>query len=274
MRFSILQSGVVALICSFIAGCTSMPAAPLREVITFSYTPQKEAAPGSANVTFAVVGAQLVTQDQQVQAPGSLFQAPVPLFEDFANTMTKDFIEVLNARGFGVAGQFESYDEIIHPIKESSDLLLTAEVKFIEDMSEVLLGKSFSGWNLDTTYYTLQGSCTVKYEVTLLLSESLTNEPMWTKSITISPFTVQFDNLSPSYSRFDFVQFASLYGDRFAQYPVGVFIEKDNKFHADLGHALEQHYVEVLDKIFTYLDPREMAIVKKQAMELRKRKVY
>ena len=207
--------------------------------------------------------------------------------------MTKDFIEVLNARGFGVAGQFESYDEIIHPIKESSDLLLTAEVKFIEDMSEVQIGKSFIGKSLlDTTaYYTLQGACTVKYEVTLLLSESLTNEPMWTKSITISPFTVRFDNLYPSYSQFDLVQFAALYGkvntvtmssismevfatQVFPQCPIGVFLEKDNKFHADLGHALEQHYVEVLDKIFTYLDPREMAIVKKQAMELRKRKVY
>ena len=61
------------------------------QYITFDYIPLREASPGSANVTFAVVGAQLVTPTQQgVQA---LFQVPVPLFEDFASTMTKDFME-------------------------------------------------------------------------------------------------------------------------------------------------------------------------------------
>ena len=290
MRFPTLRIGIVALICILIAGCASIPAEPLREVITFNYTPKQEAAPGSSDVTFAVVGTQLGTPAQQVQAP---FQVPVPLFEDFANTMTKDFVEVLNARGFGVTGPFKSYDKIIHPVKEGSDLLLTAEVKFIADMDGVRIRKYFAGKStFDTTeYYTLQGSCTVKYEVTLLLSECLTNEPMWTKSITINPFIVRFDNLYPSYSQFDLVKLAAQYGQVnveavnsishevfatkvFPRCPIKVFLEKDNKFHADLGHALEKRYDEILNKIYVYLDPREMAIVKNQAMGLRKRKVY
>ena len=290
MRFSTLHINVVAVICIVIAGC-GVPVEPLREVITYSYTPTEEAAPGSADVTFAVVGAQLVDQAQQVQGL-PISQTPVPLFEDFANTMTKDFMEVLNARGFGVTGPFETYDKIMHPVKEASDLLLTAEVTFTADMSGVSLGKRFIGKSFfdKTQYYTLQGSCTIKYDVTLVLSECLTNEPMWSKGITLEPFTVPFDNLYPSYSQFDLTDLAVKYGQVtvtglgisqevyatqvFPRCPIGVFIEKDNKFHADLGHALEKQYDEILKKIYIYLDPREMAIVKNQAMELRKRKVY
>ena len=276
MRFSTLQINVAAVICSIvIAGCTSMPAEPLREVIAFSHTPKEEAAPGSSDVTFAVVGAQLADPVQQVQGL-ALLQAPVPLFEDFANTMTKDFMEVLNARGFGVTGPFENYDKIIHPVKEASDLLLTAEVTFTADMSDVRFGKTFIGKSFfdKTRYYTLAGSCRVKSDVTLVLSECLTNEPMWSKSIPMEQFTVPFDNVHPSYSQYDLVTFAATYGETLADIPIGLFIEKDNKFHADLGHALEKQYDEILNKIYIYLDPREMAIVKNQAMELRKRKVY
>lgn len=293
MRYSTLLINVVVVaICIVIAGCTrSMPAEPLREVITFDYTPTKEAAPGSSDVTLAVVGTLLVDQDQQVQK-----EAPVhtraPLFESFANTMTKDFIEVLNARGFDVAGPFETYDKIMHPVKQASDLLLTAEIKFIIEMNGVSLGKLTVGKSFSdrTQYWTLQGVARVKYDVTLVLSECLTNEPMWSKSIKIDPFTVQFDNLYPSYTGGDLIDLAVEYGQVtnrkegvsravyatqvFPRCPIGVFLEKDNKFHADLGHALEKQYDEILNTIYIYLDPREMAIVKKQAMELRERKVY
>ena len=58
-----------------------LPSIPPREIITFDYTPVKEAPPGSANVTFAVVGARLGTPTQQgvTQLPS---QAPPPLFKE------------------------------------------------------------------------------------------------------------------------------------------------------------------------------------------------
>ena len=288
MRFSTLHINVVAVICIVIAGC-GLPAEPLREPITFDYTPSSEAAPGSANVTFAIVGAQLVKPPQQ-GVTQSLLQVPVPLFEDFASTMTKDFMEVLNARGFGVTGPFETYDKIMHPVKEASDLLLTAQVKFIAEMSGVQIAKRFKVFG-STRYYALQGSATVQCDVTLLLSECLTNEPMWTKSIAMERFMVALDSSSTAYSNHELAALAAKYGQIqqhpltgiplevfttqvFPKCPIGVFLEKDNKLHTDLGRALETQYEDILSKIHTYLDPREMAIVKNQAMELRKRKVY
>ena len=177
----------------------------------------------------------------------------------------------------------------MQPVKEASDLLLTVQVDFIADKSEIRIGKLFSDY--DIYYYTLQGSVTVKCNVTLTLSECLTNEPMWTKTISMKPVMATFDSSWPPYKPSDLAALAVKYGQIdiegqtsisqeiyntqvFPRCPIGVFIEKDNKFHAELGHALEAEYRKILVQIYIYLDPREMAIVKNQAMELRKRKVY
>ena len=94
--------------------------------------------------------------------------------------MTKDFMEVLGARGFGVRGTFKTYKDMIHPDKKGSDLILTAEILFTPDTS---------GTQLDTY---IKGSVKVNCEVTLVVSESLTNERMWTKSIKIDPIKIFF----------------------------------------------------------------------------------
>ena len=266
------------------AGC-GLPAMPPREPISFDYAPEIEAAPGSADVTFVVVGAQLAKPTQQSPAP-ALLNVQTPLLDDFANTMTNDFMEVLNARGFGVTGPFKTYSEVIHPVKEGNDLLLTAEVNFIADTRNIRIGKYYRG-----NRYTLTGSASVICDVKLVLSECLTNEPMWTKNVTLDPFTVQMDSLYPFYTGAGLASLAVQYGrvsiegvtsiDKdvyntrvFPNCPIGVFLERDNKFHSDLGRALKRQYKETLGVVYTYLDPREMAIVKNQAMELRKRKVY
>ena len=267
-----------------IAGC-GLPAMPPREPISFDYTPETEAAPGSADVTFVVVGAQLAKPAQQTAAQG-LFNVQTPLFDDFASTMTNDFMEVLNARGFGVTGPFKTYDEVIHPVKQANDLLLTAEVNFIANTRNIQIGKQFSGNRL-----TLVGSVSVVCDVKLVLSECLTNEPMWTKNVTLDPFTVYMDSLYPFYTGAGLATLAAQYGKIpiggvqsisidtyntrvFPNCPIGVFLERDNKFHSDLGRNLKREYKKALGVVYTYLDPREMTVVKNQAMELRKRKVY
>ena len=279
------QFFLVAITCFVvIAGC-GLPPMPPREPISFDYAPETEAAPGSADVTFVVVGAQLAKPAQQTAAQ-VLFNVQTPLFDDFANTMTNDFMEVLNARGFGVTGPFKTYAEVIHPVKQANDLLLTAEVNFIANTSNIQIGKQFSGNRL-----TLVGSVSVICDVKLVLSECLTNEPMWTKNVTLDPFTVQMDSLYPFYTGAGLATLAAQYGKIpiegltaigkdvyntrvFPNCPIGVFLERDNKFHSDLGRNLKREYKKALGVVYTYLDPREMAIVKNQAMELRKREVY
>ena len=269
-----LLTTVICLV--VIAGC-GLPSVPPRESIAFDYVPTTEASPGSADVTFVVVGAQLAKPAQQ-NAAQALSNVQVSLFDDFANTMTNDFMEALNARGYGVTGPYKTYREIIHPVKEGSDLLLTAEVNFITNTRGIRIGKRHvtlsNCLGISTTqYYTLVGSVSVICDVKLVLFECLTNEPMWTKNVTLDPFEVAMDSIYPFYTGGELNSLAAQYG-KIADCPIDVFLEKDNKFHSDLGRALKMQYKEALGVVYTYLDPREMAIVKNQAMELRKRKVY
>lgn len=284
------QVSLAAVICLVVfVGC-ALPPMPPREPVTFDYAPTTEAAPGSAEVTFVVVGAQLAKPAQQ-NAALALFNVQAPLFDDFANTMTNDFMEVLNARGYGVAGPYKTYDEIIHPVKEGNDLLLTTEVNIITNTRNIRVQKADGPLFDDTQYYTLGGSVSVMCDVKLVLLEPLTNEPMWTKNVTLDPFEVAMDSTYPLYTYASLTTLAAQYGKLpveqlssityetyqtrvFPNVPIEVFLEKDNEFHNNFGRALKIQYKEVLGVTYTYLDPREMAIVKNQAMELRKRKVY
>ena len=274
MKYSTLPIGIVTVLCILtMVGCATRPPEYPREAIVFDYTPASQAAPGSADVTFAVVGTRL-----GAPAPQGMMQLPsqvqAPFFVDFATTMTKDFMEVLGAHGYGVRGPFKTYDEMVHPDKEGSNLILTAEVVFTTDTSSAQVERVFHvGYE---EVYAIRGPVTVNYDVNLVIHESLTNERMWQKSITIEPFTVQLKSYY-GYTLQDLAERSAKYGKVFQMtggVPIEVLLEKENKFHADLGYALKAQYNEILGKIYDYLDPREMAIVKNQAAELRKRKVY
>ena len=271
MKFSnLLTNSIIAIICVFVlVGCAAKTAELPRETIVFDYTPESEAASGSANVTFAVVGTQLVkpAQPEQMQLPS---HPPGPLFVDFATTITKDFMEVLGAKGFGVRGPFKTYNDMVFPDKEGSDLILTAEVLFDVDHS-IQLSQPFLLALLSSKTrpapYRIVGTATVKCDVNLVVSESLTNERMWIKSISIEPFTIPLESYH-MYQKQDLSEQFEKYGT------IEMILKNENKFHADFGHALKARYKEILGKIYTYLDPREMTIVKNQSLEIRKRKVF
>ena len=236
VRIHALRLGILTLVCTMIVGCAPVVTEPepQRATITFDYEPPADAIPGSANSTFAVVG--------------SRFDTPVPLFRTFASNMTKDFGEILTARGFGVRGPFMEYDHLTYSDKEGSDLILTAEVKFSSDTSQI---------TYSSLGYIPRGAVTVSCHVNLIVSESLTNERLWSKSVAITPFTV---NLRARKG-----------------YPMGVnlasLLKNENKFYSDVAHALEAQYTEIMNRIYGYLDPKQMAIVTTSARDLRKRKV-
>ena len=273
MRFSnLLTNCIVAAICVLLLiGCAGGAAKIQRETIVFQYTPKTDAASGSADVTFAVVGSQLAkpVQPGQMQLPS---QTPVKLFADFASTMTKDFMEVLGAQGFGVRGPFNTYDDMIFPDKEGSDLILAAEVLFEPDTS----GTFFKAQPILRGMQSIEGVVIVNCNIELVVSESLTNEKMWSKTIDIKPLTIQVK----SHKNYLLADLPAIYMKKGKVFqstggvPIEVLLELESKFHNDLGHALQKQYKEILGKIYTYLDPREMTVVKKQSLEIRKKKVF
>ena len=114
MRYLTLYCGIVVIVvCIVLAGCAvHVEPEPPRAIITFDYSPL-ETTPGSANLTFAVVGAEIV---------GGRRGTPIPLFKTFASNMTKDFAEILTARGFSVKGPFQNYDIMTYTDKEGTEV--------------------------------------------------------------------------------------------------------------------------------------------------------
>ncbi|RKU33314.1 hypothetical protein C6496_22450 [Candidatus Poribacteria bacterium] len=107
-----------------------------------------------------------------------------------------------------------------------------------------------------------EGHVIISSEVTLETYEGLTNEIMWSKKIPIPPFSVSPKAIQRGRrNNFDQITWQEL-------------MKVDNKFYSDMGRAFESQYDKILSQIYTYLDPREMEIVKNQAMELRSRKVF
>ncbi len=308
MRY-IWQIGIV-VVCLITASCAGRYAQPPRETITFDYVPTTEAAPGSADVTFAIVGAEFValTSHQQGMSlqQGMLLPSvsPPPLFQQLIINMTKDFEEVLTARGFAVKGTYPTLNEMIYPDKEGSDLILTAKVRFSADTSGVryteekgkiiLSGCLLSPLSLialisaaatpkdsdKTPLYLLggglgigaihlaqssigvtkpSGQVQVGCTVELKAYEGLTGELMWSKNILIPSFRV-----TPT----------AIKRENPGAITWQQLMEIDNSFYSDIGRVFEFQYDKILNKIYVYLDPREMVIVKNQAMELRKKKVY
>ena len=304
------QFSIVVVICLIMAGCAGRFAQPPRETITFDYVPTAEAPPGSADVTFAIVGAKFMapTLQQQTLAlqQGIVLPSaapPPPLFQELTRNMTKDFGEVLTARGYTVKGSYRALDEMIYPDKEGSDLILTAQVKLSADTSGI-------SYTRKTGQIILTGCCLTPMALTALISsavtpktgdqrvllligiplfggalmsglnsigvipsgevqfgaeveleayEGLTGELMWSKTILIPSFTAAPKAI-------------------IREHPEPItwqqLMEVDNQFYSDIGRVFEVQYNEILKQIYIYLDPREMAIVKNQAMELRKKKVY
>ena len=233
MRYSTLQFSIVTTVCIIIAGCAPIEPEPPRAILTFDYNP-REATPGSADVTFAVVGAQIDT--------------PVGLFRNFAHNMANDFGEILTARGYSVKGPFKEYDLMTYSDKEGSDLVLTADVDFTSDLTQL----SYS------TFNRMKGPLTVSCHVNLVARESLTNNRLWTKSVAITPVRVEL------VSRKSYPNGASLH----------TLLVNENAFYADLGGALKAQYTEIMNRIYGYLEPKEMILVKQAGQKLREQKVF
>ena len=238
MKYSPLQFGIVVSILVIVASCTPVVPESPRAVITFDYNP-RTAAPGSADVVFAVVGVEIDT--------------PVGLFEDFAHNMANDFGEILTARGFSVKGPFQQYDRMTYSDKEGSDLVLTAEVEFISDETQL----SYS------TFGKVNGPLTVSCHINLVAYESVTNNRLWTKSVAITPIRVEI------VSRKAYPHGATLHGGSIL-HPL---LTHENQVHTALGRALEAQYTEIMNRIYGYLEPEEMVAVAQAAHKLRERKI-
>jgi hypothetical protein len=225
-------------------GCATT--ATQRYTPRFDYTPPKAAKPAAANITFAVVNAT--------------YPDRMPLFDEFSQNMSKDFFEILTARGFTVRGPFRTYDDITFPDKKGSDLILIPELQINPDASNVRWEQSLMSALLPgASKYTGTGTVTITGRVNLVIAESLSREKMWTKSVDIPAVTIPIEE-TQSYSM--------------PGINVRTLIQNEATIYNGVAQGLEKQYKAILERAYAYLDPDEIQLVKKQAQEIRAKKVY
>ena len=239
------------MVCSVIGACSVFRSGEkLEQRIepNFDYNPT-EAVAGNTGITFAAVGSQF-------EIPFG--QTAVPLFERFASNMADDFGEIITARGYTLRGPFRTFDEMTFIDKDNSNLILTAKVDFQSDLSSTRIARHKAFLLIGTVGWKVSGRISVLGRITLIISESLTNEKMWTKSVNITPITV---DLTPTlYNRRDIT--------------LSDLLIYDDQLYTRLGRQLDRQYHEIMNRTYGYLDPREMTLIKNQAADLRKKKTY
>lgn len=227
-----------------IFGCAaSKPKAPER-IPVFDYRPPSTATPGSANVTLAILNAKY--------GPSLPAGAGYP-FTQVASSMGSDFQEALAAKGVNTKGPFRTYDEITFPDKQGSDLVLQPTLDLVVDVQgrseEVIV---IIGDNV----FKLKGTGTISGRLDLALTESLSNERMWYKSIDITPVSFSWE------------------GEKRYRTPPAMVDYTDPGLNKQIAAIMEPLYQQLMQSAWDYLNPEELAMVKQQAQVIKEKKVY
>ena len=236
-----------ALACAARSGPPATMAVP-----AFDYTPPSDTSPSSAEVTLAIVAPSWGKEFRDARERGDWVELPV--YSRFASAMEADFLELLTAKGFAVRGPFESYELMPFPDKEGSDLALMPELGVAVEIGSIARDKT----NIWNDSFTMKGSMTISGRVTLRVTESITNQLMWSKSISVPRTDVPWNGTVSNPKDAD-------------SEAVLRNVVHDPAMHDAVTRGLSRLYPSILTTAWQYMDPREMQLLKKQAAELKKR---
>ncbi len=240
-----------ATITMLLAGCSLTKQAPVtnKQTFTFDYTPKESAKPGSAGMLIALVKPYYAT---------AFSSGGTELFKRFKEALGGDIEELILAKGFTMKGPYTAFDEMIFDDKKRTDVAIQIEIvpefssregRWQEHIS--LLGASYNS-------YTYSGKASLIGKINLTGVEPLTNERIWSKSVSIPNVeNVQIET-TVKYSR-------PLNGNEILQDP-GVYNA--------VGKALQEQYLGIMEKIAAHFDAEEFGSLRPQIKELKSKKGY
>lgn len=246
MKYSILLTIYLCL-----TGCGIKLGIPPRENFVFNYEPKVVAPPMSSDTTFSLI----VTR----------FFIPAPLFKNFVASIQGDTRDLLTSKGFVFAGQYDTYDRMTLMIKEATDLVLSVNVNFtingsdVEWITYLVADKLQEELGFETKP---EGTITIQGSVSLAIHESLTNELLSIKNISIKPISVEIPYMLTSFD---------ITGDN---YLFTSLMKNSNAFRSEVGTSMVVQYKTVMDTISDYLDAVDIKAVMRSAKEFRMRKVH
>jgi hypothetical protein len=242
-------------------GCTvpvqTAPSPPLAPP-HYDYTPAPPCdAPGSAKLTVAVVSPQ-----SPAPRAGRTVGAQPGIVLDIIPAMRDDFFELMTCRGYLTRGPFGSFEAMVYPDREGSQLLLEPELQIAVTVSSAAAtSKNLLGQTIPTAPSMagiVTGSGSIGGRVALTLKEPITNTRMWTRSIEVPATTFAFTTEKRYSGAMPFAQL------RYA-------VLDDEGLRRVLQPNLEAMYLSVLKTAESYLNRQELATVARQAVDVRKK---
>lgn len=229
-----------------------------RYVAKFNYTPDTQAAPGSAGVTFTVANVSY-----QISAKDTKPWFANPQFGNLHKAVAEDLTKLLMAKGFSVRGHFDSYDLIPYPDKKAIDLWLVPTIEL--------------SFKTPEETYSIED---IEIEVTgimkLKMQEITTRELMWAKDI---PFKFEFPCKQPGQ---DWINVESIHWGKGVVGSKDVYnrkikkqitsIEIGSNSMNEIAKGIEKEYPVIMANISKLIDVEEMRLIKKQTQELKSKK--
>jgi len=240
-----------------ILACAKPTAPETPDVPSFSYEPtQSDAGKG---ISLALLKPQL--PDSYAEAARNSYQgyefltgnkirvwASEPaITRATREAVGRSLVEYFTASGFTVSGPFESAEEMTFPEKKQADLLLSVEFGIAFQVPPLV-------WTGDSPTGPMpysEGPCMVVGSISFVLWEPLSMQRMWAKSVEVKEAQTADCTVKVKSAE----QWKTLMENRVAP------------LH-------EEAFEHVMNAAERYFNPEEVALVKKQAEEVREKKVY
>jgi hypothetical protein len=235
------------------AACASAPAAPREPVapLAFSFNVPHVAAPASADVVLLLIAPEWARDGSNAGSQAAL--------RGFSDALKNEFVKVLVARGFTTKGDvYASRDELVYGDKVTSDLIIIPQMDVRFRFTHLEAG----GVPIPVIgYFAVDGSAVVEGRIVLNAYESVTNERVWTKPITLEPVNVSWTGEAQ-------LRDITLKDQR-AQWPALAL--NDPGFQRVMNPQINAMFTRVMQTAWNHMDPAEFAVLKGQADELKRK---
>lgn len=167
-------------------------------------------------------------------------------FTNFIKSMGNDFEEMLTARGYTIKGPFNTFDEMVYSEKKTTDLALHPEVDI--EFSGRPIHQQLNVMNNKFFYY-VDGEIKITGKINLVFYEPQTKTKVWVKSVPFEETTFHVKGAK--------------------KYAQPTFIQEEDGIWNPLVEHLEQVYQKSMKTCYNHLDPEELALKKKEALEIK-----